>query len=73
MTHSWGIIYLIVCGMVIGVVAVGINSNQAVFRAYQTIEKHLEGIDEKIDAIQEKLDEIEDNQDRKPYVNPIDL
>ncbi|MGA2166608.1 MAG: hypothetical protein ABSG62_00255 [Terracidiphilus sp.] len=33
----------------------------------------LDELHEKVDALQEKLDEIEAEQDRKPYVNPIDL
>jgi uncharacterized membrane protein (DUF106 family) len=33
----------------------------------------LDELHEKVDALQEKLEEIESNQDRKPYVNPIDL
>jgi hypothetical protein len=33
----------------------------------------LDELHEKVDAMQEKLEEIEANQDKKPYVNPIDL
>jgi membrane protein DedA with SNARE-associated domain len=67
--EKWEIIILI-C-------VVGILTSQAVYQVGRLIGARLDEIDEKInkklDAMQEKLDEIEANQDRKPYVNPIDL
>ena len=33
----------------------------------------LDELHEKVDAVQEKLEEIEAQQDKKTYVNPIDL
>ena len=61
--------------MVVSIVGipVGFSINNSIFKVGAALEAKINELHEKVDALQEKLDEIEDNQDRKPYVNPIDL
>jgi uncharacterized protein YoxC len=54
-------------------VAVVIIVVRAVYDVGGVLGKRLDELHEKVDALQEKVEEIESNQDKKPYVNPIDL
>ena len=54
-------------------VAVVIIVVRAVYDVGGVLGKRLDELHEKVDALQETVEEIEANQNRKPYVNPIDL
>ena len=63
--EKWGII-------VAGVLAF-IFITRSIYHVGSVLGFRLDELHDKVDALQEKLDGIEAEQDRKPYVNPIDL
>jgi hypothetical protein len=62
---EWGIIIAAVLA-----VAYVVHS---IYEVGSVLGTRLDELHDKVDALQEKLDEIEANQNRKTYINPIDL
>ena len=60
-------------GIIIAVVLAFAYIIHSIFEVGSVLGRRLDELHEKVDALQEKLEEIEANQDKKPYVNPIDL
>jgi hypothetical protein len=58
----WVLLYVITLGII-----------RRFYDLLKLILKGQETLSDQIKELEEKIDEIETNQDKKPYVNPIDL
>ncbi len=59
--------------IIIAIVLVSVFLAHDISTVGHILGESLDELHKKVDALQEKLEEIETKQDRKPYVNPVDL